>query len=217
MQPLTYDIPKPMVRVAGKPLLQYKLDILPPEVTEVVIIIGYLGEHIKNHFGESYQGKKITYITQDVLDGTGKALWRARDVVRGAFIVMMGDDLYAAEDIAECVNHEWVILAKHVNGTRKGGRIVLDEDRHVTNIIEGEHTGDDLYMNAAVYVLQPAIFDYELVKLEGKEEWGLPQTIVQAARDVDIKMVEAHFWEQLTDPRDVPRVEAVLASLAEAR
>lgn len=210
MQPLTYDIPKPMVRVGGKPLLQYKLDVLPDEVSEVIIVIGYLGEHIKNHFGDSYQGKKLTYVTQEVLDGTGRALWRAKALLDRKFIVMMGDDIYAAGDIARCLECDWAILARHVSGMRKGGRIMLDESGHVTDIVEGEHQGDNLYMNAAVYVLQPAIFNYALVKLAGKEEWGLPQTIVAAAADVDVKMVEATFWEQLTSPEDVGRVEALL-------
>lgn len=214
MQPLTYDIPKPMVMVGGKPLLQHKLDVLPDEVTEVIIVIGYLGEHIKNHFGDTYNGKQLTYVTQDVLDGTGRALWRAKELLDRTFIVMMGDDIYAADDIAHCLEHEWAILARHVSGVRKGGRIVLDSAGHVTDIIEGEHIGDDLYMNAAVYVLQPAIFNYDLIKLEGKDEWGLPQTIVSAAADFDVKMVEATFWEQLTSPEDVGRVEGLLEKLA---
>lgn len=210
MRPATYDIPKPMVSVAGKPLLQYKFDVLPADVTEVIVIVGYLGEQIKNHFGENYNGKKLTYVTQDVLDGTGGALWRAKGLLHRTFIVMMGDDIYDADDVARCLKHDWAILAQHVTGPRKGGRIILNDTNHVVDIMEGDHTAERLYMNTGLFVLQPDIFNYELVKLTNKEEWGLPQTVVRAAADFDVKMVEATFWEQVTNLEDVARVEALL-------
>ncbi|MFA6550965.1 MAG: hypothetical protein WCV41_00325 [Patescibacteria group bacterium] len=67
-------------------------------------------------------------------------------------------------------------------------------------------------MNIGLFVLQPEIFNYELVKLPGKEEWGLPQTIVRAAQDFDVKIVPASFWLQLTDVNDVKKVEEILKS-----
>ena len=65
-------------------------------------------------------------------------------------------------------------------------------------------------MNVGLFVLQPEIFNYDLVKLPDKEEWGLPQTIVKAAQDYDIKIIPATFWLQLTDASDVQRVEKIL-------
>jgi bifunctional UDP-N-acetylglucosamine pyrophosphorylase/glucosamine-1-phosphate N-acetyltransferase len=210
MRPLTYDIPKPMIRVAGKNLLEHKIDILPESIDEVILIIGYLGEQIKNHFGNEYHGKKITYIKQDKLLGTGKALWLAKDLIRGKFISMMGDDIYARADIESCLQYDWAILAQHIRGKARGGRIKLKPDGHLDEIVEGVHEHNDNLMNAALYVLQPEIFNYELAKLQDKEEWGLPQTIVKAAQDYDIKIVPATFWLQLTDASDVKRVEKIL-------
>ena len=59
MEELTTRVPKPMLDVAGKPLLEYKLEALPDEIDEIVIVTGYLGDFIKRHFGSSYIGKKI--------------------------------------------------------------------------------------------------------------------------------------------------------------
>ena len=212
MRPLTYDIPKPMVKVAGKNLLEHKIDILPNSINEVIIIIGYLGGQIKNHFGNEYKGKKITYIKQDKLLGTGKALWLAKDIIKGKFISMMGDDIYSREDIAECFSYDWAILAQEVKGKTRGGRIKLRPDGHLDEIIEGVHNRSTSLMNIGLFVLQPEIFNYELVKLPNKEEWGLPQTIVCAAQDYDVKIIPAKMWMQVTDPNDVKRVEKILKS-----
>jgi len=210
MRPLTYDIPKPMLRVAGKNLLEHKIDILPESIDEVILIIGYLGEQIRNHFGNEYRGKKIIYVKQDKLLGTGKALWLARDLIKGKFISLMGDDIYAREDIEACLANDWAILAQHVRGKTRGGRIKLRPDGHLDEIIEGTHEHNDNLMNVGLFVLQPEIFNYDLVKLPDKEEWGLPQTIVKAAQDYDIKIIPATFWLQLTDASDVQRVEKIL-------
>ena len=214
MQPLTYDMPKPMVKVAGKTLLEHKLDELPDEIEEVIIIIGYLGEQIKKYFGDNYFGRKITYVEQTELLGTGKALWLAKDKIRGKFISLMGDDIYARQDLEQCLAQDWAVLARKVQGPTRGGRIVLRSDGHLQEIIEGTHNHNQEHlMNIGLFVLQPEIFNYELVKLPGKEEWGLPQTIVRAAQDFDVKIVPASFWLQLTDVNDVKKVEEILSSL----
>jgi len=58
--------------------------------------------------------------------------------------------------------------------------------------------------------MQPEIFNYELEKLSGREEWGLPQTLVKAAQDYDVKIIPTTFWQQLTDVDDVKNLEEIL-------
>src|ERR1700689_506521 len=95
MGALTESTPKPLLEVAGKTLLEHKLDMLPYDVDEVIIIVGYLGGEIQKRFGGTYKDKHIFYVEQEKLDGTAGALWQARSVLEGQFLVMMGDDLYA--------------------------------------------------------------------------------------------------------------------------
>ena len=59
MDELTTAVPKPMLEVAGKPLLEYKLDALPDHIDEVVLIVGYLGNVIRQHFGALYGKQRI--------------------------------------------------------------------------------------------------------------------------------------------------------------
>src|SRR3990167_990885 len=93
MMELTGAVPKPMLEVAGRPLLEYKLDALPEEVNEIVIVVGYLKEVIQQHLSTSYNGKQIVYVEQKNLDGTAGALWSAQPVLKDRFLVMMGDDI----------------------------------------------------------------------------------------------------------------------------
>ena len=58
MRPLTYDIPKPMLPIKGKPVLEYTLSFLPDDIDEVIIVVNYLGKHIKKYFGGRVERKK---------------------------------------------------------------------------------------------------------------------------------------------------------------
>src|SRR3989338_10703547 len=79
MLPLTETRPKPMQMVAGKNLIEWKLEALPDAVSDVIIVIGHQGELIKEYFGDSWKGRLIRYATQKELNGTAGALWAARE------------------------------------------------------------------------------------------------------------------------------------------
>jgi NDP-sugar pyrophosphorylase family protein len=208
---LTENIPKPMLEVLGKPILEYQLDNLPEEVDEVVLIVNYLGGHIQKYFGGSYAGKKILYVEQKELNGTAGALWAAQSLLHDRFMVMNGDDIYAKEDIEECLKYEWAALGLPVDELGSAGTIVIDEKKNVVDIVEKEvHGGGAGYINANFFLLDPRIFTYSLVKRPKSEEYGLPQTIVQAARDIPIHMVEATRLIRITEPDDLERAEEML-------
>ena len=65
MQSLTSTAPKPMLLVAGKPLIEHIISSLPDQVDELFIIIGYLGDQIKNFCGDNFYGRSVTYIEQE--------------------------------------------------------------------------------------------------------------------------------------------------------
>src|SRR3989338_9526422 len=90
MDELTTAVPKPMLEVAGKPLLEYKLEALTDQVDEVVLIVGYLGNVIRQHFGSLYGKKRISYVEQDRMDGTAGALWHVEAPFRDRFFICIG-------------------------------------------------------------------------------------------------------------------------------
>ena len=98
LRPLTYDTPKPLLKIGDKTLIEYNIERLPECIDELVIVIGYLGEQIIDYFGNQYKGKKISYIKQSQLLGTGHALFLCKKILNDRFLVLMGDDIYSQED-----------------------------------------------------------------------------------------------------------------------
>ena len=212
MGALTAEIPKPMLRVGGKTLLEHKLDRLPDETREIIFVVGYLGDKIRHYFGGDYFGIPIRYVEQKELLGTAHSLWQAKDLITGKFMVLMGDDIYSEEDLERCAANDWAILVRKVEVLRRGGRIVYESGKLI-DIIEGEdHGGGEGFINAAVYTLQPEIFNYEPVKLPNGE-FGLPQTVLLAAKDHELKIVEASEWVSITDENDLKVAENANASI----
>lgn len=214
MKELTDLVPKPMLRVAGKTLIEHKLDALPKSVDEVIFVIGYQGDIIRNAFGDSFGGRRIRYVVQETLDGTMGALALAKPFLTGRFVVMMGDDLYAREDIEACVAAPgWSVLVQSTEHMASGGSMVMDEKGNVVGIEEGDHTGKPGIMNTNLFALDPRVFEYPYIpKAEGSHEYGLPQTVVAASKvsDIPLMAVEATFWFQITAPEDLLRAEETL-------
>lgn len=209
MKALTENLPKPLLTVLGNNLLEHKISILPKEIDEVIIVIGYLGEKIRKHFSASFKGKKIRYVEQKDLLGTMLALKETEKILHGRFMVMMGDDLYSKEDIAACLKHPWAILVKKMEENGRGARVVVDNKKHITDITEGAELEKGMFNNAGLYVLQTDIFKYPLVQIPSGE-FGLPQTVAKATKDFDISVVESKTWHQITNPEDLERVGKLL-------
>lgn len=214
MKALTENTPKPMLSILGAPILQYHLDALPEQVEEVIIIVGYMGSTIQQYFGGEYKDKKILYVEQNVLNGTAGALWEAKDLLHDKFLVMNGDDIYSAQDIKECMKYEWALLGLRVDELGSAGSIILDDSGNVTDILEKEsHSGGEGFANANFFMIDTRIFDYPLVKRSQSEEYGLPQTVVQASHDIPIHMVEATSLIRITVPEDIARAEEFLQKI----
>ncbi|MBU6390492.1 NTP transferase domain-containing protein, partial [Patescibacteria group bacterium] len=75
MNHLTANTPKPLLSVGKANLIEWKLSALPTEFDEIIIIVGYLGEQIRKHFGDQFGGKRVRYAEQKDLNGTGGALF----------------------------------------------------------------------------------------------------------------------------------------------
>lgn len=210
MRELTDTVPKPLLEVDGLTLLHHKLAELPPQVDEVIFVIGYQGEKVRAAFGEEYGGRRIRYVEQDTLDGTAGALSRARGMLSGRFLVMMGDDLYGREDLevlAEAT--DWII---GTSLSREGGRIVSDASGVVTGIEEGKRT-EPVNTSTNLFALDIRLFAYPLVpKAKGSTEYGLPQTVLAAsnASGIPLRALQASFWFQVTAPEDLAEATRAL-------
>lgn len=214
MGALTETLPKPMLEVAGKTLLEYKFDVLPEDVHEIILIVGYLKEEIIERFGDSYKGKRLIYIEQEnIVGGTMDALLQAKGILTEKFLVMMGDDIYSSADITAVLAHDWALLVQRVPDTAVGGRVVIDADHNVLDIIEGG-SGEGA-VNTNMFALDSRIFDFPPIpKAPDSTELGLPQTVLAASKasGIPLNVVEATRWIQITNPEDIAKAEKLLST-----
>ena len=204
MGDLTQDTPKPLLNKDGKTLLEYKLDALSGVVQEVIIIVGYLGEEIKSYLGNRYNDIDIVYMVQEELNGTAGALFCAKDILRDDFLVMMGDDLYDKEDIIECMKYSWAVSVKERKNIEIGGEMLLNKQGDFIGIKEQKHFVEKGYINTGLYKLKKSIFDYEMVKINGRSEFGLPQTLVEVSKRNHVHVVmSTKPWKQVSCQKDL--------------
>lgn len=202
MKHLTEKKNKNMLRVNGKPILKYKLDSLPEEIDEVIFVIGYQGDQIKKQFGNKYKGRKIKYVVQKRLNGTGGAIHKAKKLLKDKFLVVYGDDLYNKKDLEEIIKYDLAVLAKEIDDPSKFGILKMDKDGHLIDIIEKPKHSKNKLANIGIFVLNKNFFKYKLIPVGGGE-YGLPQTLATMAKDHKIKILKARQWHPIGHPEDI--------------
>ncbi len=210
MKELTDELPKPMVAVKGRPILESIVrGLVANGVTDILIVIGYRKEVIIDYFGEGSDfGCRIFYVEQIVQDGTGRVVDLAKEFAGSdPFILSYGDILVPAESYAPLVDLTGLdgkLTVKIDEDVRKGGAVFV-EDGLVTNLIEKPKPDEPTspYYNAGIYVFSPVIFQYtaELV-LSPRGEYELTDAIAAQVRDgLRIDAVElSGDWAYVRDP-----------------
>ncbi len=208
MLPLTAQKPKPLQEVCGKNLIEWKLETLPDLVGRIVMVIGYEGDQIRSYFGNAWRGRAIDYVVQEKLNGTGGALWAARSILPARFMVMMGDDLYGRADVSNLLQHDYALGVIPVFDREIGGAVTVNPDGTLNEVSEGRRYVSKGLLNTGLYMLRDSIFSVSLCPaLNGSDEYGLPQTIVEFARTHPVSVVSLNEWMQITAPHDLKRAE----------
>ncbi len=161
------EVPKPMIPVLGKPILQYQIEALKAQgVTEIILVIGYLGHFVKEHFkdGNSF-GVKISYIEEKEPLGTAGALYFLKDEITEDFLLLCGDLIFDIDiERFYCAHKKFGAVATlftHPNShPYDSGIIVADGNGKVTNWLhkEDERLWYRNRVNAGLHFLSPAIF-----------------------------------------------------------
>ncbi len=215
MRELTDSMPKVLLEVAGRPIIEYTLEALPDDIEEVIIIVGYLGGTIHDRFGPEYFGKRILYVEMEELHGTAAALWCAKDVLKDRFLVHNGDDIYGREDVTKMMNvQDWAMGVKKVDALLEGGKVIVDKEDRIERIEEGKHDGKPGLIGTNLFALDKRIFSAEMVsKAPNASEYGLPQTVLAAAEALHIPLeaIPATRWIKITTPEDLKKAEQALA------
>lgn len=208
LAPLTDATPKPLLSVAGSPILGRTLDSLPASIDRVFVIVDYLAEQIESYCAGRPDAARITCLRQIPERGTLAALKTAEPYLAERFLVLGGDDLVSAEDLARLAatprafgvarasrgyfHHIETDAAGHV----KGLRAPTDDERAAGILIA---TGG--------YVLDRDVFALAPVAI-GSGELGLPQTLIAAAAQYPLAAVELPSWRPINTPEDLAAASA---------
>lgn len=215
LRPITDTIPKPLVPISGRSSLERTLDILPDDIDRIILVVGYLADQIKARIGSSFRGRSVEYVHQDVLNGTGGALRLAESAIRSdRFLVLMGDDLYAKEDLDDLVKHDKAVLCYRGRASGSLDALALDNENRVCGLYRPE-AGEEVLLNTGAYTLDSHWFATKPVLVPGKtSEWSLPHAIPQLI-DLGhpIHAIEASFWMPVGTPEQLEKAESIVAKV----
>lgn len=163
LRPLTNKIPKPLVELAGKPLLERVLESFEKAgITKTVVITGAHEKQIRQYFGNRLKKMKLAYARQKKTLGTAHALWQARRQITEDFLVGHCDVIAPAllwKKLAKIKKFEAVIALRKEEEPEKFG-VVLTQDDLVAEIIEKPEQPKTNLVNAGCYRFSPAVFDW---------------------------------------------------------
>ena len=209
MRPLTDDRPKPLVPVCGKPLIHHIIETLPSAIDELIIVVGYKGEMIREYCGTEFLGKRVSYIEQVEQTGTAHALWLAKDLIKGRFLFMFADDIHGAQDIMRAVSYNRSLLVSPVEHPERFGIVVRKADGTLDSMIEKPVNAPSNYASSGVMVLDPHIFEFPPEKpLNG--EYYLSEVIERYAQKYPMAVVEQALWIPIGYPEDIKKAEVIL-------
>jgi dTDP-glucose pyrophosphorylase len=169
MRELTADLPKPMIEVCGKPVLQHIIEGLHDSgVRDLLIIVGYRADAVRNFFGDgSRYGIQVQYATQAVQDGTGRVVDLARNFVgQQPFILAYGDILIDRANYQRLVDLpddvEAIISVIRGEDVSKGGAVFLNEQMELVDLREKSLPGGPTsqWYNAGIYAFRPSMFEF---------------------------------------------------------
>lgn len=172
LRPLTDTVPKPMVVVGGRPLIDYALDcVANAGIRHVVINLHHLGEQIREHVGDgSRHGLSVDYSVEEILQDTGGGIRDARPFLDGSTFVTLNADTIVDVDLRSLADDHArsgalaTMLLRKDERMASFGLIETEPDGRVGRFLGRPRPGCreplEPYMYTGVQVLGPRVFDY---------------------------------------------------------
>ena len=234
MRDLTADLPKPMIDVRGKPVLQHIVEGLRDAgVRRFLIVVGYRADAVRDFFGDGSRFKiDIEYVTQVTQDGTGRVVDLAKSfAANSAFVLAYGDILVDPVNYKRVVDLtddvEALISVTRGEDVSKGGAVFVNDKMELVDLREkskpGEATsahlrqgyGGQAWYNAGLYAFRPSIFDFTAkLKPSPRGEYELTDAIRELAQSGQkvragraVKALElTGEWADVRDPEILARL-----------
>src|SRR5438046_5849674 len=153
--PLTKRVPKPLVRVAGRPVMDYVMDTVRGfSIDELIVITGHLKDVVERYIVEHYD-VPARFVEQKTLDGTPGAINLARPFVKGPVLIIFVDTLFDADlSLTRTVDADGILWAKEVEDYQRFGVIVTDQRGYMKTIVEKPSTPVSRLANIGLYYVK---------------------------------------------------------------
>lgn len=197
LRPLTQSIPKGLVEINSKPILTYIINSVKEFVSEIIIVVGHLGNKIEEYYKYEFESIPIRYVYQNEQLGTGHALFSAKQYLDGDFLVMNGDDIYHTKDIEKLTKVDFGVLGIEVDNWQQFGVLVKNiSDDSLKEIIEKPTTYISSLINTGVYKFNLQIFSHILIKSQRGEYEIIDYLnyLVQNKFNVEIVNIEKYWF-----------------------
>jgi bifunctional UDP-N-acetylglucosamine pyrophosphorylase/glucosamine-1-phosphate N-acetyltransferase len=167
LYPLTSSIPKPLMPIAGCPLICHILDALSAIINRVIIVIGHKADFVKETLSQMNYPFKIDWVTQEEQQGTGHAVKICEQYIDSNSFFMMYGDIYTSQQVIKDIirlgqtndHRRGILSAKKVINPEKYGCLEINKD-YLVRIFEKHPNPPSSYINAGMMVLPSTIFDY---------------------------------------------------------
>jgi len=168
LRPFTYELPKPLMPIKGKPIIEHILDLLKKyHIEEVIISVGYLGDKIKAALGDgSHFGLNLIYVEEKKPLGTAGSLILAKKYISGPFFLLWADTLVEIDLDEMIVFHRQVkplasVALVNVENIKGYGAVELSGHwiKRFLEKVDSKETSSHL-VNAGIAILEPTIFRY---------------------------------------------------------
>jgi NDP-sugar pyrophosphorylase family protein len=194
LRPYTLQTPKPLLPVQGRPILDWTLGALPKQVERVLVVVHYLGEQVEDYLRQQKHFAQWQVVRQETPRGTGDAVRACGEHLRGPqFLVLNGDDLFAASDLAKLAGCSAGVLCHPVDEPRRFGIAFRKPDGTLDRLVEKPDLDGRYLANTGAYVFPRDVFDIPLT-LSPRGEYEVTQYVHELAKRQAVQVIEASFW-----------------------
>ena len=197
LKPLTNNRPKPLIPIAGKPILDYIIEKVYDIANNIYIIVKYKKEKIVERY-KDYE--KIEFLEQREIDGTGEALLTAKDYVSDEFLVINGDIIFE-DNLNEFLKYKYAIAVKEVKNPKNYG-VLLVENNIIKDLEEKPENPKSNLINAGIYKFDKKIFNIlERINLSKRGEKELTDAIKILIKEEEVRAIKLKgFWNDIGLP-----------------
>lgn len=199
LRPHTLTTPKPLLPVRGRPILDWTLAALPRAVERVIVVTHYLADKVVDYLRSQTHHENWATVHQATPRGTGDAFRSCRGhVTADRVLVLNGDDLYAAADLAALAEKPAGLLVHEVDEPRKFGIVFTRADGTLERLVEKPNLTGRQLANIGAYLFPRSALDIEL-PLSPRGEYEITDAASAVAAAQPFHAVPARVWLPIGD------------------